>query len=346
MKYISALLFAVIILAGCGDKTEQKPADNTNKFTFDSTDIKAAQVEDPTESFQLRYRFEKGTKVSYRLTTIANDNQTIEADTIMQQKVNQNIIYLFDLSGIDKDADNIFELECNFTSIRLDAQAGSQSFTYESGKADSADRVRYSEYEAMLNNPFRIRISDLGEIVEISRVDRIVNKYLTLKGYADSVTAEEKNMLKREIIEGAIRPLMIQVFREVPQHDLAKDSLWTKAQPETQFMIFKTQNTNKYSVENLQLLDDDKIAVINAGLDTKITGDTKFSDRGVNYQFEKPKTEAEGKIFFNITDGLIQKSKTKTFIDLFYTMEMDTPQGKQKGSKKESIENVNILERL
>jgi hypothetical protein len=86
--------------------------------------------------------------------------------------------------------------------------------------------------------------------------------------------------------------------------------------------------------------------VLDASLNTKITGNNKVTDRGITYEFKKPVTQATGKVYFNITEGYILKSKTRTRVDISYTMEANTPQGKQKGTRFETTENINIVEML
>ncbi|MFO7447745.1 MAG: DUF6263 family protein [Ignavibacteriaceae bacterium] len=347
MKYLLSLFFLALLFIGCGEDTKKEPvADEKNKFVFDSTDIKTTNADNPDEAFELRYNFFKGEKYNYRLSVISRDNQTIKTDTTMSQSVTQNLIYLLSLTGKDVDNEGIMELECNITSIRLDAQAGERSFSYESGKADSADKKTYSDYEMLVNNPFSIRISKTGDIIEVFRVDRILNKFLDLKGYTDSVTAEQKNVLRRDLSEGTIKQLMSLIFREVPEHTVAKDSVWSKTQPEAQLLIFKMKNTNTYKIENLEMLEDDKIAVIDAGISTNLTGNPRFTDQGREYEFQKPVTKADGKIFFNISDGLVQKSKTTTIVNISFVVEGNTPQGRQKINQAQTVENTNILERL
>jgi len=43
---------------------------------------------------------------------------------------------------------------------------------------------------------------------------------------------------------------------------------------------------------------------------------------------------------------MVQKSKTKTLLELSYTMEIPSPQGVMKGVSSEEVANDNILELL
>lgn len=348
MKKLLVLLFSSMLLfSACSKKEEAKPVDDKNKYAFDSTDIKTQPVDNPNESFLLSYNFEKGKKYNYRLTSISNDNQVIKAETTLTQSVKQNLIYLIEVTPTEKDGDGTMEMNVIINSIKLDAQANGQNFHYEAGVTkDSTELTKYADYEALYKNSFTLRVSKKGEIVDIFRADKISNRYLQLKGYSDSLNSEQKAYVRKNIIDGAIRPLVIQIFRIIPDHNIAKDSTWSYSQPQSQFMTFTMQNTNLFKVLNLEKYNDDKVAVIDAGLDTKISGNTKAVDRGITYNFNKPLTTATGKIYFDIPKGCIIKSKTQTKINIFYTMEGMTPKGKQKGERKELIENTNIVEAI
>ncbi len=347
MKYSFILIFSALLLFGCGKKSADKPGDNGDKFAYDTTALKTEPVKDEGQKFRLRYKFEKGVDYHYRLTSISQDDQTIQADTNFSTSMLQNVVYLINLGLNNIDKDSVMELSCNINSIKLDATVNGQSYSYQSGVTkDSAELKKYTEYESLVKNPFSVRVSKIGEILEVFRADKIVSRYLNLKGLADSATTQEKDMLRQNIVEGALKPIMIQLFRKIPEKEIAKDSSWSFTQPPSRFLIYTAENTNIYSVDDLELLNSDKLAVINAGLKSVMTGSDSYNDRGVKYQFTKPKTSGTGNIYFNLTKGLIQRSKTGTKVEISYSMEMNTAKGLQKGKKHEVIQSSNILELL
>jgi hypothetical protein len=347
MKYFLILLSFTFILFGC-KKEGEKPTESKDKYSVDTSEIKAVKLENQNERFYIKYGFVKGIDYNYRLTNIAENTQTVNAnDTILAQNVKQTLTYLINLKILDIDVDSIYEVAFNITSVKLDADANGQKFHFESSTSkDSADRMRYSEYIAVLNNPFNVRVSKIGELIEVYKADRIINEFVKLKGAADSISAAEKDYLKKDMIERALKPLVIQVFRQLTDKVMSKDSLWTNAQAPTKLMVFQVQNTSTYQVKSLELFNNDKIAVIDAGLATNISGSNKVTDRGATYNFKKPITQAEGKIYFNLTKGCVQKSKTNSKIQISYSMEVPTPKGLQKGNKSETVVNTNILELL
>ncbi len=341
MKYFLSTLLIAFLLIGCGNKKEE--AASNNKTGVDTTDIKTIPVENPNQQFVLRYKFQKNKTYKYRLTAISTDSINIQADSTIHQNIHQNISYLIELNLANMDKDSVMELNCTFKHVKLDADANGQKFNYESGVTkDSATISHYPEYQALIDNPFSVRINKLGEILEIFRADRITDSFLKLKGYTDSVSTEQKNTLRNNIVDGALKPLLILIFRKIPEKPVAKDSTWSFTQQPGKLMVFEIQNTNTFKVDNLEKMNNDKIATIQAGLKVNISGKQKVTDRGATYEFQKPITEANGKIFFNITEGYIQKSKTTTRIEVSYKMEAPG----QKGTKSEVILNTNIVEFL
>ena len=211
---------------------------------------------------------------------------------------------------------------------------------------DSLEVLKFAEYESLVNNQFRLRVNSLGEVADVYRVDKIFNKYLDLRGIQDSLNTEQKEAVKNDLLNAVLRPLMGQIFRVMPAKQMGKDSSWTYTKAAIPMMVFQVEYYNLYKVDNLELLDGEKLAVINGTTSTNVTGDPNYSEQGISYVFEIPVSSAGGKVYFNLDRGLIQKSKTETRLETAYTMEMPTPQGLKKGSTKEVIINKNILELL
>jgi hypothetical protein len=349
-KLIAMVMLSVLSFTACQkekSEEENKPSSETTS-TFDSTALKTTTIEsNENQPFLLRYKFAAGESVKYRLTTISKNEQIIKADSTMSESMNQTIIFIINFKTVSLDQDSIAELECTFTSINLKASARGQEFNYQTdSQLDSAQRVQFAEYEALVNSPFNLRISNLGAIIDIYKADRILNKFLDLKNLSDSVDAQQKILASQDLTNRSIKPLLTQIFREVPQRKLAKDSTWNYKRESLPVMIFQVDYENQYKVVNLEKLGDDKLAVIAGTVKTKVTGDQNYTERGVNYNFDKPLSTATGKIYFNIDKGLIQKSRTESSLKNGYRMEMPTPEGVKKASATETSTNVNVVELL
>jgi len=346
MKKLFILIFLSVTIIGCDSKKEN-PKTPADKFAFDTTAINTTAVDNPDRLVDLSYKLEKGKTYKYRLTTITKSLQTIKTDTTIVQDVIQKLSYITNLKAVDVDKSGIMEIEFTFSNIKLDAQANGNYFIYESGVTkDSSEILKYADYEAMIDNPFTARIDKKGNLQEIFRTDRILNKLLEIQGYQDSLNTAQINELKVNLEEGVLKPLIFQVFRQLPAQNVAKDSTWEFPKPASRFMVFVMQNTNTFEVSSLSKFESDELVLIEDGMKTNITGDNKYSENNVTYLFNKPTTEANGKMYFNLTKGYVQKGKRYTKLNLYFTMEAKNGKLIQKGSKDSVIENTYIVEKL
>ncbi len=342
---LTILLFSFFI--GCGKKDEPAKEEKTFSTAFDSSEIKAVPITDGSISLvDLKYGLTKGSEYHYRLTSITDDNQSIKADTSIAQNIKQALTYLLKLNVKDVDKDGVMEIEFTFTSVKLDATGNGKTFSYQSGnKLSGDDKKNYANYEAVINNPFTARVAPKGEIFEFFRTDRIANKIIELGGLRDSVSLEEKKMLQQQITEGALRPLLMQVFRKLPAQQVKKDSMWTLANPPAQMPFFEMTNTLNFKITGFEKYKESNLAVIEAGLSSqyKISERAKQAKVSVN----SPSYKGEGKIYFNLTRGLVEKSKTNNYLTI--EMSMMAPArtgGLQKVTQRQYTKTTNILELL
>src|ERR1017187_2206028 len=279
MKNLPLLLFTVsFLLIGCSKK-EEKPIANKNQFVTDTSEIKTTPVSNPNESFSLKYNYEKGKKYTYRISSFSSDIEKMKTDSTMTQSFNQNNVYILELTPQETDPQGTIEINAVINTIKIDALIDGQRMNFVSGTVkDSADKIKYAQYEALTQNPFGIRVSKSGEILEIMRVDKIVSKFFEINTKANSLTQEQKGTIKMNFIDGIIRPLFNQIFRPIPDHYIARDSSWSITQPLVEAMVFKLDNKNVYKILSLEKLGNDKIAIIDGTLKTVISGNNKVVD--------------------------------------------------------------------
>lgn len=347
LKYSVVLISFIFLFIGCGEKTD-KPANDLsgdNKFTFDSTNLKTEGIDQSGKPFLMEYKFKKGDKHLYRVTSISKNTQKLEMDTTITSGVDQKIVYLIDFEVKDVDKDGTTEAELKINSIKLNAEVNKEKFEFETEKdTDSSKLVQFAEYHSLHNNPFSVTFNKKGEVMEVFRAEKISNKFLELKGAADTISANDRNSIRQDIIAGILAPLVTQIIRKLSDKEVYKDSTWELKQAPVSMMVYQINYVNKYKVENVEKLDDHRIAVIDASISFDYKGQSKITQGNVTYNFDKPKSTAEGKIYFDVDQGLQLKSKTKTSMQLNYSMEANTPQGKQKGSRSDLVTNTNIVE--
>lgn len=352
MKKIIAITTSILILSiACSDKKETEEKNiNELSSTFDSTELQTTELEEKEEldkSFFMNYKFKPGEVLKYRMTIFSRSDQHMEADTIMDNSVEQKLIYILNLNTVSVDEESIAEIQCTVKSINMEASGMGNEVSYQSGiEIDSSELAKFAEHESFINTPFSLRVNKNGRLIEIYKIDKIMNRFLSLRGLQDSVRTEDLPILKQDLSERVIKPFISQIIREFPNHKMAIDSIWSYQRQSIPVMTFNIEFTNVYRVGNLELFEDEKVAVIDPTVKTKVTGESTYSEGGVNYQFEKPISSASGKIYFNLDRGLVQKSRTETRMENAFTVEMPTPQGMQKGDTREVTTNVNVLELL
>jgi len=345
------IMFSLTIIQ-CSSETENKEDKEKLDFAvkeFDSTDLPTTNIEVITENnnFSLAYNFKEGESFSYRLTTLSHTKRSMKTDSLMSNILDQKIIRILKFNTISVENDSIAEVKCNVTNISVEVDVNDEKITYQSGGGlDSAKGTKFIEHEGLVNNPFHFRITKYGELLDVFKVDNVTDRFLDLSGIKDSVKIEEKTIFKNEIVNNLLKPLLGQIFRELPTQQLEVESTWDKVLDPAPVLVFQLQYTNHYKVSKLEMLNNDRIAIINGIATTAVEGETKHTNKGVNYVFQKPVSEASGKLFFNLDKGMVQKSKTKTYLEISYTMEMPSPQGVKTGISSEIMAHNNILELL
>ena len=271
----------------------------------------------------------------------------MKADSVISKKLERTLIYLLNAKQVNEGKDGTKELDCEITSVKLNEDMNGRKIEFESGvKMDSNQISQFTEFYALLNNPFGVKITPSGGIVEISKVDKIVDRYVKVRSSKIKLSDQQIEKLKNGLIESILKPLVAQVFRAMPSETLAKDSSWSVQQPPARYLIFNVQNSDQYKINGLGLYNNDKLAVIHAGMHSNIEGNQSLVQNGVSYHFNKPETSTSGKIYFNISKGCIQKSKINTTTHIFFTMEGMTPKGKEKRSEDETVLSSNVVELL
>ncbi|UCH64552.1 MAG: hypothetical protein JSW63_07940 [Ignavibacterium sp.] len=297
--------------------------------------------------FHLAYNFEEGKEFRYRLTTLSTTERDVETDSLTIDRFEQKITRVLNFKVLSLENNNMADIECTISKVYVDVNLNNQKVAYQSGVTKNPEQLkRFIEHEGLVNTPFLIRITKYGEILDISNVDAISDRYLELSGLKDSIRIEDKPVMENEIKNNLLKPLIGQVLREFPKKELGVESKWEKEIDPASIMIFKIQYTDHFTVEKIEKIGDKRIASITGDATSIIEGDRAYTTNGVNYEFADPLTEATSNIYFDIDRGLVYKGTTKTDLKLFYRMEIPVDDGTKIAKTNELITNTNIVELL
>jgi hypothetical protein len=265
----------------------------------------------------------------------------------MKSSADQTLTYFFDIEVLDIDKENVSELAINISSITFNGNINGQKITYDSkGSLSKEEKDKFGEFEAMVNSPFRARINQKGEILEVTRIDKMAEKLIAFKPQMQKITADQKVALIKNITDGEIRPRTQLLFRELTSIEAAKDSSWQLTSPVT-LAVFQLENISKFKVDDFVKVGDDRIAKISATLSSKWTGNNKGSQDGMDFLFDDPKVSGGGTILFNIDKGLMIKGETTSNIEMGVKVDgKDSSQKMRHSIRKDLSMNKNIVELL
>jgi len=300
-----------------------------------------------SEKVNLVYKFEKGDKFRYKLTSIITTEESVKADSMMSAKSNQNDVYVIDFEVLDVDVDTVAELNATITSINVNIDANGQKLNFDPGKApNKEEQQKFWQYAIQYNSTFRARVNKYGEVIEVSRLEKMIDKMNSLQPQPQTISPAEKAKLSRDLADGIIRPFTQLIFRELPRKSISKDSTWEKKYS-SQITVFKTNNTAQFKVDDFVLTGEDNAAKVSVTLSASSEGEKNAEQNGVKYYFEDPKISGTGSILFNIDKGLLAKSETLTTVELVANIEgKNALQKTVRTIRRDISTNKNIIELL
>jgi hypothetical protein len=331
----------ILFFGGCSKASkEDKSIGYDSTKTYESVTLK-------DQSISLRYNFEKGDKYSYKLSTITNALENIQADSLITSNSNQNLQYIFNIEVLEVDEDKIAELAINISSVKVSADINGQKISFDTkANPSKEEQEKFLEYSAISNSPYRARISPKGEVIEVSRLDKMIDKMISLQPQQQKLSTEERAQLAKNLSNAAVRPMTQLIFRELPENQVAKDSTWERRYP-SQMTVFTLENIAKFKVDDFIEIDGDKAAKISTDLSVTYTGNKKGEQEGVQYAFDDPKMSGSGLIIYNIDKGILIKSETTTKVEISVeVLAKDSMQKLRKTKRKETSTNKNIVELL
>jgi hypothetical protein len=348
---IVIVLFLFVSLFGCSKKENKNLSESKQSQSLTDSDAYKGleKFNVGNEKINLQYQFKKGEKFSYKLTTFSSVDQNIQADSLIKRKSNQTLTYMFDISVLNVDKNNIAELGVTVSSVNINANDNGKILQYDSKTNNSKEnKMQFFEYETILHSQYHAKVNQKGVISEITEVSKMVDKLANVlqQMYKKPVTADQKVKLSNDFIESEIRPVTQLLFKEVPAKIIAKDSTWARRYPGS-MAVFQLDNNANYKVYEFVKFNNAKAAKVGINLVVKSSGQKQVTENGVTYNFEDPKIAGDGIVFYNIENGRVLKSETSTKVEMNVQMtSKDSSQKLKKTTRKDISVNKSTVELL
>jgi hypothetical protein len=211
-----------------------------------------------------------------------------------------------------------------------------QIVKYNSNINDSVkNNPAFIQYNAVIREPFYIRVSSAGEITDVYGLEKIHENLFHALG--DTLKEEDKMTIKESFGKESVKEVLQQEYQMVPSYPVEVDSSWIKSY-NTQIMFFEVVNSAQYTLKSLEDKEGKKIANIEATLVVEFLN-KEIKERGIKFTIEKSETTGNGKITFDISRGCIANKETSTTLNLDLRM---SAQGQSAKSGQKVVTNMMV----
>jgi hypothetical protein len=343
MKHIiTAILVLGLLFTGCRKKEDAKSAQAA--MNIDTTDVKTTPVNENLSNLDLKYAPKKGKEYIFVLTSIGNDAAHIIADTTIENTVHSKVTYKLSVTPTEIEDDGTFSANISYLGVSLEAKSDKEKVTYQSGqKLDSASRGKFFQYEALINNQFGARVKSNGEILELFKTDKIVQKMIDGgPKLPQALTPQQRAQIKGNIEESLLRPTLQQIFRKLSDAKVSTNTAWDLEQdfPVNQILNFHTKQT--FTVKGFELYNNNKVARIDITAQTVPQVNPEAKKQNINV--EKSTLDGTGKLFYDTDKGLLTYGRTRLFIDTKISGKTKTRKGDTNVSSSNQTEKISIFQ--
>lgn len=344
MKLKILILILAAFLISCSNKDENKENIKNESVKDSSGEITKEEVVGP--KILLQYKFKKGDKFSYKLTTNSNNSETIQADTSFTNTVSQVVNYTFNFTVKDVTEFNDAEMTVVISKITAESNYNGQKISYDSKYIYSTrEKVQFVDYESVKKVPFRIYVNNIGQVTKVDKIDKIMYNILSIQNVPDTLSDATRQKMKTNIANGTLMPLTQQMFKVISEDEVGVNSTW-QMKYNTPLAVFNIENTAVFKITNISF-DKDTIATIYSTLLADISGENTATENNITYTFSTPKINGNGTVKFNESKGLVEYSESSTNLEMGMMIEgYDNKNQKKQNSKKDNTTNKNTVQLL
>jgi hypothetical protein len=339
MKFLFAVLIIYIIslpvffLTGCGKKNDDKTKTNDSSNT---TGLIKKDSVSGKQKVQLKYMVKKGDVFNYKMVAKTSTSENSPATEGKEVKQDNEINYYYNKEASDVDQSNIVTYKIKFDSINISSTMGSQNVKYNSNINDTIkSNPAFIQYNAVINEPFYMRVSQDGEITDVYGLEKIYDNLF--KAFGDTLKEEDKAAIKESFGKESIKEILQQEYQIFPKQEVMVDSSWIKSY-NTQILFFDVVNNAKYTLKGIEDKDNQKFANIEAVLNVEFMN-KEATQKGMKIKIDNSETSGTGKVAFNLSKGCVKTKETTTALKLDLKL---SAQGQSAKSLQSVTTNLNV----
>lgn len=315
---ILAIIIGTISFNSCNKK------DDKDKSTDKKTTSELIKKDDKGEKVDLKLAPKANEKFRYKMTTkttsVENSFMTGNRE-ITSENIN-TFYYTQEVAEVSSSGVVTYKIKYDSisASYKISSKDSSISIQYNSNVKDSVyDMPSNILNNALIGQEFRMRVSQLGEILDVYELEKIHDNIF--KAMGDTLKAQQKEALKESLdIVSEIKKISTNQFQKFAGGEIYKDSTWTFNQetsiPFLQITVFPVKNILEYKIKDLQITNGDVIVVIDASLGIDYINKEQKDKSGTKIVITESKPDGKGTIFYNLTKGCITKKETNTNIPI------------------------------
>jgi hypothetical protein len=327
---IFIIIIGVLTLASCNKKDDK---DNIGKDKKSTSEL--IKKDDKGEKADLKFAPKVNDKFRYKMLakTVSTEKSPATKDKEMTSEQIMTYYYTQEVSEVSSAGVITYKMKYDSISITSKASSGDTVLmqVYNSNIKDSVYSMPdFIQYNALIGQDFKLRVSSLGEIYDVYELETIHEKIF--KALGDTLSPQDKATIKESMGADALKSIIQNQFQKFRGGEIYKDSSWT-FNVETSLLVFPIKNILNYKVKDYQIINGEAIANLEANLGIDFLSKEQKDKSGLNVKINDSKAGGTGTVVFNLSKGCIVKKETTTNILLDLKLSA-------KGQSAKSVQNL------
>ena len=204
----------------------------------------------------LRLNLSKGDQAKYSSSSEQVITQSVNG---MQQVINQNQIFEYTIDVINKNDKGNIVTTVTFNRVAIEIKMQGMEMKFDSNEeTDAAVNPQFLVYKAMVNQSVGAIISPLGEVLEVTDVDKLREKMANGQ-------AQLEQMVNSMVNEAMVQQIFEGAFIQFPVKNIKSNDTWAENKSiENQFTLntISTYTVNSISSDDVNLSLSSTLATV------------------------------------------------------------------------------------